>query len=143
MEKKYGALLVVILLVVLGIAGALAKTAFQAPAGPVNKTITGFTVAHPALRPGERTSVRVSVGDNARGGVTYAWKAEAGALSAVDTNPVLWTAPESEGRYQVSVEVTDAAGSRSGGSAEILVSNYPANPLIMSVSPAGCKTAKQ
>jgi hypothetical protein len=87
--------------------------------------------------------VQVSVCGNAHGDLTYAWTADAGVLSASDTNPVVWTAPESEGRYRVCVEATDAAGWKSKGSAGILVSKYPANPLIMSIDPEGCKAEKQ
>jgi hypothetical protein len=77
--------------------------------------------------------VRVSICDNAHGAVTYAWKADAGTLSASDANPVIWTAPASEGHYQVSVEVTNAAGSKSRGSAGVLVSRRPAAQLVVSV----------
>jgi uncharacterized protein (DUF58 family) len=141
MKKAYllSLSLAAVLLVAIGMARGLAKTAFRITADPGNATITSFTVAHPALRPGERTSVRVSIRDNAHGASTYAWKAGAGALSAADTNTVIWTAPESGGRCQVGVEVTDAAGGKSRGSVGILVSKYPADPLIMSVDPMGRK----
>jgi hypothetical protein len=79
--------------------------------------------------------MRISVSDDTHGPLTYTWHADAGTLSSVDANPVIWTAPESEGRYLVSVEVTNAAGLTSRGSAGILVSKYPANPLIMNIDP--------
>ena len=122
-------------LVVLGMGGGFAKNVVHLPVSSGNVAVTSFTVAQPALRTGERTSVRVSVRGDAHGALTYAWKAEAGELSAADANPVIWTAPESEGHYRVSVEVTDAAGGKSRGSAGLLVSKYPANPLITSVDP--------
>lgn len=142
MKKVYVMSLALVFLVVLGITVGFAKIIFQIP-GPVNVMVTSFTVAHPALRPGERTSVRVSADDDAGGPLTFAWKADGGTFSAADTNPVIWTAPESEGHYRVSVEVTNAAGARAGGSAGLTVSNYPANPLIMSIDPMGCKTARR
>jgi uncharacterized protein (DUF58 family) len=141
-KKIYVISFAAILLISLGITVGFAKIIFQI-SGPAKATITSFTIAHPALRPGEQTSVRVSVEDDAGGPLTFAWKAEAGTFIASDTNPVIWTAPESEGHYQVSVEVTSAARSKARGSASILVSKYPANPLVMSVDPVGYKTAKQ
>jgi hypothetical protein len=74
----------------------------------------------------------VSVCDQAQNPLTYAWRADAGTLSAVDTNPVIWTAPRSEGHYRVGVEVTNAAGRTSKGSAGILVTKYPAAQPVMS-----------
>jgi hypothetical protein len=139
MKKKYGVLLVVIWLVSIGLAGGWAKTMLQVPADPGNIRVTSFAVVRPALRPGERTSVHVSIGDNAHGAVTYAWKADAGTLSASDTNPVIWTAPASEGHYQVGVEVINAAGSKCRGSAGVLVSRHPAAQLVTSVDPMGGK----
>jgi hypothetical protein len=136
MKKVNVESLIMLLLVALVIAVYHAKTMPQIP-GPVKATVTSFTVAHPALRPGERTSVRVSTDGEADGPLAFAWKAEAGTFSAEDTNPAVWTAPQSEGHYQVSVEVTDAAGAKAGGSAGVLVSKYPANPLIMSADPMG------
>ena len=135
MKKSYVILPAVIVLVAIGIAGGLAKTVLQAPPAPGSITITSFTATRPALRPGERTSMRISISDDAHGPLTYLWHADAGTLSSVDANPVIWTAPESEGHYLVSVEVTNAAGLTSRGSAGILVSKYPANPLIMNIDP--------
>jgi hypothetical protein len=134
MKKSYVILPAVMVLVAIGIAGGLAKTALKVPA-PGSMTVTSFTATRPALRPGEQTSIRISVSDDAHGPLTYAWHADAGTLSAIDANPVIWTAPETEGRYQVSVEVTNAAGITSRGSAGILVSKYPADPLIMNIDP--------
>jgi hypothetical protein len=139
MKKAYGVLLAVIVLVAIGLAGSWAKTMDPVPASPGNIRLTSFAVVRPALRPGERTSIGVSIGDDAHGAVTYVWKVDAGTLSAADTNPVIWTAPHSEGHYQVRVEVTNAAGSKSGGSAGILVSRRPAAQLVMSVDPMGGK----
>jgi hypothetical protein len=90
----------------------------------------------------DRTQFLTRLGDKVTVGhctVTYAWKADAGTLSAFDTNPVIWKAPEAEGRYQVSVEVTNAAGARAGGSAQVLVSRHPAAQLVASVYPMGRK----
>ena len=135
MKKSYVILPAVIVLVAIGIAGGLAKTVLQDPAPPSSITITSFTATRPALRPGEQTSMRISVSDDAHGPLTYLWHADAGTFSAIDANPVTWTAPEAEGHYLVSVEVTNAAGITSRGSAGILASKYPADPLIMNIDP--------
>ncbi len=135
MKKSYVILPAVIVLVAIGIAVGPAKTVLQAPAAPGSITITSFLATRPALRPGERTSLHISVSDDTHGPLTYLWHADAGTFSAIDANPVTWTAPEAEGRYQVSIEVTNAAGLTSRGSAGILVSKYPANPLIMNIDP--------
>jgi hypothetical protein len=139
MKKGYGVLMVVILFVSIGLAGGWAKTVLQVPTAPQDLRITSFAIVRPALRPGERTSVRVSISDNSHGAVTYAWQVDAGTLSASDTNPVIWTAPESEGHYQVNVEVTNASGFRAGGTARVLVSRNPAAELVMSVDPMAGK----
>lgn len=141
MKKEHIVFLLIIFAV--GIAGGIARAARQAPADPVAAIASSLIVANPSLRPGGQTSVRVTAFDDTHGAVRYEWKAEAGTASAVDTNPVIWTAPATEGRYEVSVEATDAAGNKTRGSAAILVSNYPANPLVMSVDPAKKDIAKR
>ena len=136
MRKEYFIVMTAVLLAAIGVAGGMATTVYQPQAGT---TIKSFVVSRPAIRPGERTTVRVQTLDDAGGALTYAWQADAGTLSAAGANPVTWTAPEIEGSCLVSVEVTDAKGQKSRGATSILVLKNPADPLIMCVNPAGCR----
>jgi hypothetical protein len=139
MRKEYFIVMAVVLLAAIGVAGGMASTVYQAPAGHAGTTIKSFVVTRPAIRPGERTTVRVLAGNDTDNAVTFAWQADAGTLSATRANPVTWTAPQTEGTYLVGVEVTDAKGQKSRGSTGILVSRNPADPLIMCVNPMGCR----
>jgi hypothetical protein len=136
MRKEYFIVMTAVLLAAIGVAGGMATTVYQPQAGTARKS---FVVSRPAIRPGERTTVRVQALNDAGGALTYAWQADAGTLSATGANPMTWTAPEIEGYYLVGVEVTDAKGQRSRSTTSILVSKNPADPLIMCVNPSGCR----
>jgi len=113
------------------------------PAGPSGVVIYSITATPPVVRPEESTVLKVSAGDGAGSALTYAWEANEGSLSAVDTNPVTWTAPGTTGSYMVSVEVSNGKGSTVTAYASILVSVSPAGPIVTSVNPVEAKVGEE
>ncbi|MBI3802617.1 MAG: IPT/TIG domain-containing protein [Nitrospirae bacterium] len=92
------------------------------------------------VRPGESAALTVA----ATGGeLTFAWQADAGALSAADSNPITWTAPSTVGNVLIHVAVTNKDGARATGVASVLVTVSPTGPVITSVNPAEAKTGSE
>ncbi|MCG3117107.1 MAG: IPT/TIG domain-containing protein [Candidatus Manganitrophus sp. SA1] len=94
------------------------------------------------VRPGESAVLTVSV-DGEEGGLTYRWRAAAGALSARDTNPVTWTAPSTVGSVPIQVEVSSEEGMKATGFATMLVSVSPTGSIITSVNPSEAKAGSE
>lgn len=92
------------------------------------------------VRPGEKVVLTASVSGT---DLAYTWRADAGSLSAADTNPVTWTAPDSVGGVSIHLEVADKEGAKALGFASVLVSVSPAGPVITSVNPAEAKAGSE
>lgn len=98
-------------------------------------------VAEPSVvRPGESAVLTVSATGH---DLTYTWEAEAGTLSARNTNPVTWTAPSNVGSVLIRVEVGNLKGFKANGVATLLVSVSPSGPIITSVNPTEAKVGDE
>jgi len=65
-------------------------------------------------------TVRADATDPEGGNLTFKWSGD-GTIAGEDTNPMSWTVPGSEGRYEITVEVTDDKGSKATMTADIFV----------------------
>ena len=69
-------------------------------------------------------TVRADATDPEGGNLTFKWSGD-GTIAGEDTNPMSWTAPDVDGRYEITVEVTDDKGSTAAMAADIYVISYP------------------
>ena len=65
-------------------------------------------------------TVKAEATDPEGGSLTFKWSGD-GTITGEDINPMSWTAPDSEGRYEITVEVTDDKGSTAAMTADIYV----------------------
>jgi len=65
-------------------------------------------------------AVRADATDPEGGNLTFKWSGD-GTIAGEDINPMSWTVPGSEGRYSLTVEVTDDKGSTAAMTADIYV----------------------
>lgn len=68
-------------------------------------------------------TVRAEATDPEGNSLTFKWSGD-GTIASGDLNPMTWTAPDSEGVYKITVEVTDEKGSTAAMTADIYV-NLP------------------
>lgn len=79
------------------------------------------------VAPGGQLELSCSAEDANGDPLTYAWSAEAGALSGSGVT-VDWTAPDAEGSYEITVEVQDDKGAAATESTTILVREFTPVP---------------
>ncbi|MBI3608567.1 MAG: IPT/TIG domain-containing protein, partial [Nitrospirae bacterium] len=119
----------------------------QGPAGPATpgRVEIQSLVANPTVvGPGESVVLSVSAEDGTGSALTYLWQAAAGSLSAVNTNPVTWTAPLTVGSVLVSVNVANGVGFIATGFASIFVSvSPPSGPIVTSSNPMEVKVGNE
>ncbi len=68
----------------------------------------------------ETYTVRADAADPEGSNLTYKWSGD-GTIASGDLNPMTWTAPDSEGVYKITVEVTDEEGSTADRTADVTV----------------------
>lgn len=68
----------------------------------------------------ETYTVRADAADPEGSNLTYKWSGD-GTIASGDLNPMTWTAPDSEGVYKITVEVTDEKGSTATMTADVYV----------------------
>ncbi len=68
----------------------------------------------------ETYTVRADATDPEGGSLTFKWSGD-GTIVGEDINPMTWTAPDSEGVYKITVEVTDEKGGTAKGTADVNV----------------------
>ncbi len=80
------------------------------PAGSDNASpvIDALVASSMAVVPGATVTLSVSAHDpNAGDTLTYLWTSANGSFDSADTSSTNWTAPETEGTYQISIQVQD------------------------------------
>jgi hypothetical protein len=65
-------------------------------------------------------TVRAEATDPEGGNLTFNWSGD-GTIAGIDINPMTWTAPASEGVYNITVEATDGKGATSDFTSDIYV----------------------
>lgn len=86
--------------------------------------IDSLVVSSTDVTPGAVVQLKAAAHDpNAGDTITYAWSASSGVLSSNSQTSTTWTAPATEGSYQVSLQVTDNHGASAGTSVTIRVAN--------------------
>jgi hypothetical protein len=68
----------------------------------------------------ETYTVRADATDPEGGSLTFKWSGD-GNIIGEDINPMTWTAPDSEGVYKITVEVTDEKGGTAKRTADVYV----------------------
>lgn len=69
---------------------------------------------------GDTYTIRAEAIDPEGGSLTFSWSGD-GTISGNDMNPMTWTAPASDGVYNITVEATDDKGATSAFTADIYV----------------------
>jgi PKD domain-containing protein len=113
-------MVIISLIISVGFTG-IASTILQA-SGRVS--ISDLVADRPSVWPGGNVQVHAEAKDSAGGAVSYVWKADGGHITGKATDTVTWTAPPEEGRYHISITVSNAGGSKAEASADIIVSKY-------------------
>jgi 5'-nucleotidase len=94
------------------------------PFSNATPVIDSLVVSSTDVVPGAVVQLHATAHDpNPADTITYSWTAAAGTLSANDTPNVGWTAPASEGSYQLVIKVTDNHGASASTSVTMRVAN--------------------
>jgi hypothetical protein len=86
---------------------------------------------------GDTYTVRAEAIDPENGSLTFSWSGD-GTIAGSDINPMTWTAPATEGVYNITVEATDDKGATSDFTSDIYVNvkssagqQEPNNPPVL------------
>jgi len=90
-------------------------------------------------------TVRADATDPEGGNLTFKWSGD-GTIVGEDINPMTWTAPDSEGVYKITVEVTDEEGSTADRTADVYVNSAlgepPKGQVILDIEIQGSDDSK-
>ena len=100
------------------------QTSAPTPFSNATPVIDALVVSATDVVPGAVVQLQATAHDpNPGDTITYLWTAAAGTLSATNTPNVSWTAPASEGSYEIDIKVTDNHGASATTSVTIHVAN--------------------
>jgi hypothetical protein len=100
------------------------QTSAPTPFSNATPVIDALVVSATDVVPGAVVQLQATAHDpNPGDAITYLWTAAAGTLSATNTPNVSWTAPASEGSYELDIKVTDNHGASATTSVTIHVAN--------------------
>jgi hypothetical protein len=100
------------------------QTSAPTPFSNATPVIDALVVSATDVVPGAVVQLQATAHDpNPGDTITYLWTAAAGTLSATNTPNVSWTAPASEGSYELDIKVTDNHGASATTSVTIHVAN--------------------
>jgi len=101
---------------------ALQQTEPAAPFGNAAPRIESLVASTRVVEPAESVVLNLVASDADGDVLLYAWTAPAGSFTDASSATPTWTAPDTEGDYQLSVTVTDGRGGNTGLSFAMTVS---------------------
>jgi len=105
--------------------------------------INGMKASPNPVEPSTSSRVTASVENPDANQLRYTWKASGGSIAG-STAEAVWTAPQTDGQYTISLTITDDKGRTSSGSTYVSVQGSPADsgsptPPPSSPSPSGSR----
>ncbi len=92
--------------------------------------VVALTASTDRILPGDAVSISCEAVDPDNDALTYDWSGSAGEIVGTDST-IEWTAPDSEGLYQVLVTVADEAGNTDDGSLALRVRDNMAPEILV------------